>query len=386
VRYMDSPPDLAGTASRLFLGVQIQCAQCHDHKTEKWKMSDFQGFTASFIQTRAQLFYPDDKDKKGIRPFNVEDIERPRRKAKGMDLTDYKNATPRALDGSDLSTSGKPRAALAAWITDKQNPWFARAVVNRMWGKLLGRGFFEPIDDVRESNPPVVPDLLDTLAKDFVASGYDLKHLLRLIANTEAYQLAARPKAQLPTWGTAVDTGKTQTQSEKSADANAVRTRHDEDALWAYFHMDRLGPDELLDSLAQATSFNRALEKGATANVDQVRANLRKQFAFLFDVDEEADHHDEFDGTITQALWMINGTTLNRSAQIAPGSALAEVLAKPGKDAPKIRALYMRTLSRPPTSEEMDHWVKFVNANPMRPAYEDLLWALLNSSEFLFNH
>ncbi|WP_394822632.1 DUF1549 domain-containing protein [Pendulispora albinea] len=384
VRYMDNPADLAGTASRLFLGVQIQCAQCHDHKTEKWRMSDFQAFTASFMQTRAQLFYPQDKDKKGTRPFDVEDVEKPRRKAKGMDLTDYKNAVPRALDGTELAASGRPRAALAAWITAKRNPWFARAVVNRMWAKLLGRGFFEPIDDIRESNPPAVPGLLDALAQDFVASGYDLKHLLRLVANTEAYQLAARPKAQLPTWGAPVERGSAPAGDERGAAEGAAQVRRDEDALWSYFHMDRLGPDELLDSLAQATGDKSLLEKGAGG--DQIRAGLRKQFAFLFDVDEEADHHDEFDGTIAQALWMINGNVLNRSVQVAPGSALAEVIGKPGRDEAKIRALYMRTLSRPPTAEETEHWVKFVNANPMRQAYEDLLWALLNSSEFLFNH
>jgi len=396
LRYMDSPPDLAGTASRLFLGVQIQCAQCHDHKTEKWKTSDFQGFTASFMQTRGQLFYPEDKDKKGPRPFDVEDLDKPRRAAKQMDIAEYKTAIPRALDGTDLSKGGKPRAALATWITAKDNPWFARAIVNRMWGNMLGRGFSEPIDDVRESNPPVMPDLLAKLAGDFVASGYDLRHLLRLIANTEAYQLAPRPKAQRPTWGAAVDKGKSKRAEEKPDSSKAEPPHHDDDVLWGYFHMDRLGPDELLDSLAQATGFDRVFEKGPRAgrgdpaadqgNVEQIRAGLRKQFAFLFDVDEEADHHDEFDGTIAQALWMINGNVLNRSVQSAPGNAVGEVMAMPGKDDKKIRALYMRTLSRPPTGEESAHWMKFVSAHPMRQAYEDLLWALLNSSEFLFNH
>ncbi|WP_394837170.1 DUF1549 and DUF1553 domain-containing protein [Pendulispora rubella] len=364
LRYMDNPPDLAGTTSRLFLGVRIQCAQCHDHKTEKWTMSDFQGFTASFLRTRAQLFYTDDKDKKGLRAYDVEDLERspegrltrPRRAAKRMDIAEYKSAAPRALDGTDLLSGGsKPRTALAEWITRKDNPWFARAIVNRVWGVMLGRGFSEPVDDLRESNPPAMKDLLDTLASDFVTSGYDLKHLLRLIANAESYQLAARPKGQ-----------------------------RGDGALWSYFHMDQLGPDELLDSLVRATGLPR--EK------------VERQFTFLFDVDEEDDHDDEFDGTITQALWLMNGKVMQRSIQIAPGSALAQVLSKPGGDEGKIRALYMRTLSRPPTDAETAHWVGFLKpprpgpppagegADTVRRRYEDLLWVLLNSSEFLFNH
>ncbi|WP_394847682.1 DUF1549 and DUF1553 domain-containing protein [Pendulispora brunnea] len=344
LRYMDNPPDLAGTTSRLFLGVRIQCAQCHDHKTEKWTMSDFQGFTASFLSTRARLFYADDKDKKGLRAYDVEDLDRPRRAAKRMDIAEYKSAAPRALDGTDLLSGGsKPRTALAEWITRKDNPWFARAIVNRMWGVMLGRGFSEPVDDLRESNPPAMKDLLDTLASDFVASGYDLKHLLRLMANTEAYQLTARPRGQ-----------------------------RGDGAAWSYYHMEQLGPDELLDSLIRATGLPR--EKA------------ERQFSFLFDVDEEDDHDDEFDGTITQALWLMNGKVMQRSIQIAPGSALAQVLSKPGGDEGKIRALYMRTVSRPPTDEETTHWVTFLKGQPVRQGYEDLLWVLLNSSEFLFNH
>src|SRR5262249_33647457 len=148
------------------------------------------------------------KDKKGMRPYDVEDLDRPRRAAKNMDIAEYKSAAPRALDGTDLLSGGRPRTALAEWITRKDNPWFARAIVNRMWGVMLGRGFSEPVDDLRESNPPMMQDLLDALARDFVASGYDLKHLVRLIANAEVYQVAAR--------------------------SNGPRG---DGALWSYFHL-----------------------------------------------------------------------------------------------------------------------------------------------------
>ena len=412
VRSADSLPDLSGTTSRLFLGVQIQCAQCHDHKTEKWKMTDFQSFEQCFTRTRAQ---PIDKGKvMGVRRVEVEDIGHPVRPPKRMDMPDLANQPARALDGTDFSASPAPREALARWITAKQNPWFAREIVNRMWEQLLGRGFFEPVDDSRESNPPLLGDLLQRMAADFVTSGYDLKHLLRLIASTEAYQRASAPGAQ----GTDAD-----------------------EKLWAHFQIQRLGPDELLDSLNQATNFDRLLEKSAGENIEVVRFGIRRQFAFLFDVDDESDHHDEFDGTITQALMLMNGGIVNRAAGAGPiGTGLAEVLAaRGGGDADRVRALYLRTLSREPTKEESAHWVEFVNTprafvvtapppppppppaqpaakgvkpprrdvlqrleqrmekrtppspppgggDPKRQAYEDLFWALLNSSEFQFNH
>jgi hypothetical protein len=365
LRYSDNPADLAGTTSRIFLGVQIQCAQCHDHKTEKWTMADFQHFTAAFTRTRAQAI---DEKMKGVRPLEVKDIELPPRAAKKMGMNDMRDATPQALDGTDLSKGAPPRVNLARWMTGKQNPWFAKAITNRIWAHMLGRGFSEPIDDFRESNPSTLPELHQRIAADFVASNYDLKHLLRLIANSDAYQ-----RASIPT-------------DDKQRN----------EAMWSRFPLKRLGPDELLDSLLQATRYDRVLERGA--NVEQMRQNLRRQFAFLFDVDEETDHGGEFDGTITQALMTMNGNLFNKSAQAIPGVALSEILAGPGDDAAKIRALYLRTLSRPPTSEETAYYVAFVRktrglnatnkATPKEKAasYEDLFWALLNSSEFLFNH
>lgn len=414
VRYSDSLPDLSGTTSRLFLGVQIQCAQCHDHKTEKWKMGDFRSFEQCFTKTRARQL---DKGKvMGVRRFEVEDVKTRFKPNKRMDAPDLGDAPPRAIDGTDFSSAADPREALARWITSKQNPWFAREIANRMWAQMLGRGFFEPVDDSRESNPPIMPELLQKIADDFVASGFDLKHLVRLIANTEVYQRAASPG----TAGTDTD-----------------------EKLWAHFQIQRLGPDELLDSLAAATGFDTLLEKSAGENIEVVRFGMRRQFAFLFDVDEESDHHDEFDGTITQALMLMNGGILNRAVGAFPkGTALAQVLAtRAGGDEAKVRSLYLRSVSREPTADETKTWVEYVDAprtfvttpppamppiaapagkgagprgpgqkayqkieqrleqraaaapasgggggDPKQQAYEDLFWALLNSSEFEFNH
>ncbi|MEO6572217.1 MAG: DUF1549 and DUF1553 domain-containing protein [Polyangiaceae bacterium] len=403
LRYADAPMDMSGTASRIFLGVQIQCAQCHDHKTEKWKTTDFESFTSCFLRTKAA---PVDRGKvMGVRRVDVVDVARTIKLPKQMEMPSLTNATPKALDGTDFSASPNRREALARWITAPQNPYFSQAIVNRMWAQFLGRGFADPVDDFRDSNPPILPDLLKRVSADFVASGYDLKHLIRVMTATEAYQLAPGPS---------------------STDGNM------DERLWAHFQITRLGPDELLDALVTATKLEPILERIAGDNLDQLRFQMRRQFAFLFDVDEESDHHDEFDGTITQALLLLNGRLVNGGATAFPGTALTEVLATPGGDEEKIRGLYLRTLSRDPRADEVTKWTAFVNAprdvvtpasatapavpagknggkkqnggghdplnrldnrmkaggsaDPKKQAYEDLFWALLNSSEFVFNH
>jgi hypothetical protein len=405
LKYAQAPADLSGSASKLFLGVQIQCAQCHDHKTEKWKQEDFRRLTACFMEARP---VPLDQGKvMGIRRVDLRDVYRPFVGGKRLmaGRSEYLNSPPTALDGTDFSNSPNRRQALAAWMTAPQNPWFAQAIVNRMWSHFVGRGFVEPIDDFRPSNPGVLPDLLKGLADDFVANGYDLKQLIRTICATQVYQLSAAPA--------------------KGADAD--------NALWARYRLKPMGPDELLNSLVTATDLQPILERIAGDNLEGLKFRMRQQFSFLFDVDEEFDQKD-FEGTIPQALMLLNGNLVNRAATPIPGTAMADVLALPGGDADKIEALYLRTLSRKPTATEIKRWTAFVNAprdiittgtalpprllrgtlaqnkamrrnggyDPLarvgnrvltaptltakQQAYEDLFWALLNSSEFLFNH
>jgi hypothetical protein len=409
LRYQNSPADLTGAASRVFLGVQIQCAQCHDHKTEKWKTADFQHLAACFLQTKVERI---DRDGK-LRRVELVDLDRvprggPRRAAAMAGLRD---ASPAALDGTDFSSSPNRRAALATWMTSPQNPWFARAFVNRIWATMLGRGFVDPVDDLRESNPPVAPELFTKLTDDFVAHGYDLKRLLSLITATEAYQRASAPPRSA--------------EPQKSAA---------ESRLWARFRPSPMGPDELVDSLVAATKIEPLLERSAGGELERIKIQVRKQFSYLFDVDEEQADDDQFDGTIPQALMLLNGRLTNAGSSAVPGAALAEILAMPGDDAARVEALYLRTLSRRPTAQELEKGVAFVTApraaatpgpppdrparrgkgkraggkggkkagndplerldkrarppagDPRKQAYEDLFWALLNSSEFIFNH
>jgi hypothetical protein len=389
LRFEQSPQDLAGNASRIFLGVQIQCAQCHDHKTEKWKQDDFRRFSSAFLHARVE---PIDKGKPmgNVKRVELADFAKvPPRFAKNPELSPIAQAKATALDGTDLEKGEGTRKALAAWMTSRENPWFAKAIVNRMWGHFLGRGFVDPVDDMRASNPAVMPELLDRLAADFVAHDYDLKHLIRTICATEAYNLAASASAK----------------------------PDPENKLWGRFHLVPLGPEELMNALLRATKLEDAAKKAGIQNLDALRVQLVKQYAFLFDVDEESDAPD-YSGTVTQALSLLNGQLVGQGSRALPGSALDDVLAKKDlDDGARIDELTMRILSRKPTPDERARWVNYVQvasktppatvpppkkggpgqgplarlgaraaSDPRRAAYEDLVWAWLNSSEFTFNH
>ena len=402
LRYDQTPQDMAGAASRELLGVQIQCAQCHDHKTEKWTQRDFQSFANAF--TRTQLVRLDDAKMRGqVKRVEVRDLDHPApRFAKTGDLEPVLRATPAALDGTDLSTAGNVRAAMAAWMTSPTNPWFSHAIVNRMWGHFLGRGFVDPLDDLRPSNPATAPELFDALAADFAAGGHNLKRLVRIIVGSEAYALSAAPISP--------ETGKADPE---------VR-------LWERFRLTPLAPEELLDALVVATRLDAVLERTPKLDLAQVRFRVQQRYGFLFDVDEESDASD-YEGTIAQALALLNGSVVATGDSTLPGGAVEEVLAMPGGDGPKVEALYLRALSRLPTTAETAQWTRFVadaerdrdaargavpsqsragasgrkQPDPLQRlenragkqrddararAFEDVLWALLNSSEFAFNH
>jgi hypothetical protein len=391
LKYANTPQDLAGSAAKTFLGVQIQCAQCHDHKTEKWKQTDFEKFANCFTRTR--LVKIDTGPAMGnVRRVELRDLDRPApRFRKNEDTRDILPAKPTTLEGGDLSQSKEVRAAIAAWFVDAKNPWFAEEIVNRMWGHMIGRGFVDPVDDIRPSNPATMQPLLDRLAADFVAHKYDLRYLIREIAATEVYQLSASP---------------TPNPREK------LEAEH---KLWARFRMAPLGPEELIASVLRATDLEEAVRRNPRLDMDKIRLQLAKSYGFLFDVDEEFDH-DSFDGTITQALTLLNGAFVGGGASDLPGGALSAVMAAPGDDASKIAQLYLRTVSRPPTSDEIAFWQKYVadtqaappgaprpkpkgdaleklamrgaagSRDPRTQAFEDMFWALINSSEFVFNH
>jgi hypothetical protein len=384
LKYAQNPQDLTGKYARVFLGVHIQCAQCHDHPSEKWTQEDFRRLAACFARSGPQQI--DTGKVMGIRRVRLLDAEKPVVGGPpSSELRAIATAVPRALDGTDFASAGSRRVALADWTV--HNRGFSRALVNRYWAYFLGRGFVEPIDDFRRSNPTTLPAALDRLADDFAANEYDLKYLIRVICTTRAYQLSAGGR---------------------------------DNRLWADYRLRPLGPEELLEAVAAATDLEAILRRVGGGGLDALPGQLRNLVTFLFDVDEELDP-DEFAGTIPQALMLINGTLINYGVSARPGSALAEVLAMPVGDEQKIEALYVRALSRRPTAAELKRWTAFVSAprervldvapspapstakgndplariaarmkpypaGPREQAYEDMFWALLNSSEFMFRH
>ncbi len=390
VRFAKSPADLAGTTSKAFLGVQIQCAQCHDHKSESWTQDDFRGFASSLLHVQAK---PIEREKGRMSVFELGDADRlPRRMLRDEALSKIADTDPRALDGTDLGSGADARDALAQWMTSKENPYFARAMANRVWGELIGQGLTEPVDDMRASNPPVLPEVLDALAARFVKTGFDLDDLYRTVALTRAYARGVTPGK-----GTA------------------------RDALFSRADLRPLSSDALLDSYFAATDMDDVLDAKAPARAAVLKAQIRRRLGFVFEEDSESNGAT-FDGTMQQALFEMNGPLTAAATGFSEGSAIARAV-RGRADAAAVDELWMRTLGRHPTTEEAARALAFVTApTPAEPeeeavtrpatiggggkgkgkrggalppavvrssaksdrerAYEDLFWALLNSSEF----
>jgi hypothetical protein len=274
-----------------------------------------------------------------------------------------KRVPPRFFQGEEpnVSSSEPLRPVLAKWLTAADNPFFARAMVNRTWAQFFGRGFVNPIDDMHKDNVPSHPELLQLLSRQFVASGYDLKFLIRAICNSQAYQRTSRPTA----------------------------ANEDDSALFSHMTIKVLTPEQLYDSLAVVIGTgDRPVggrgKKGAKPAQQAKRGPVgaRAQFVAFFGTEDGADP-TEYQAGIPQALRLMN------SPQLSNGAALLNQAAR-GNPPPArvIEQLYLATLSRRPTAAETARLTAYVgkHATEMRKAYGDILWALLNSSEFALNH
>ena len=379
LQFKNNVENLTGKTSRAFLGIQIQCAQCHDHKTEAWTMDQFRGLAASFIQTRG---VPVEKRDKGeMRVLEVKDTPRAKLGPKATEgMRAIAKVAPRALDGTAFPNDSR-RKALADWITAKNNPTFAKAFVNRVWAQLLGSGFIEPVDDFRPGNKPILPELLDALADGFVAANYDIRGVYRTVCLSDAYQRSAGPDAK----------------------------------LWSSFAMRPVPAVVLFDVIVNAAGLQPIIEDVLGERAELARARTRQQFVLMLDVDEDAGTHS-FEGGIPHALLLANGVVSRVAARAVEGGTLLELLRSADSDEAKIDKLYLRTLSRHPTAEEVTQWKQYLDEAPnagrdssmpkrkgdalanldkrlgskarnaRERAYEDMFWALLNSSEMAFQH
>jgi hypothetical protein len=352
-----TPADWAETTSQLFLGVRMQCAKCHHHPFEKWSQDDYYGLAAFFARLgtkRSQEF--------GL--FGLEQVVY--LKSAGEQTHPRKGGVvpPHPLDGPVMNDPIDRRVKLAEWVTSRDNPFFARNLVNRFWGYAMGRGLVEPLDDMRATNPASNPELLDALAKDFADHQFDLKHLLRTILNSRAYQLSS-----VPTPGNA-------------ADAANVH--------YARFTVRRLTAEELADAIDFATG-TREKYAGLPLGTRAIQLPDSRVKSFLLDVFGRPSRQIvcECERTtqpnIAQALHLLNGDFLTK--KIAAPAGRIDALFKAKKPLPEVvDELYLVTLSRPPRAEELARSLEWIRQAPTpREGAQDLLWALLNSREFLFN-
>ena len=496
-QFEDSKEDMAGHFAKVFLGVQIQCAQCHDHPFEKWTRNDFYGMAAFFARARRtqipEALYPallegklrradqvltqmegvkaEEREPTSGRYKNIQEaLERynQRLASAASDPLYYRPPTLVDGDGNPLMTmeaaptmggammmgGDKPAAAkpkrnqnlmyegergdlemppavsedpakhkkgairprfltgeilpgqdqglnrrevLALWMTAPENPFFARAMVNRVWAKLMGRGLVEPVDNVTNPNDPTHAPLLEGLASWFVQHKYDLRALVRLIVSTQAYRRSC------------------QTTAENAKDQ----------ALYSHGLVRPLEPEQVLAAVLEATGLAHTFKSGQSKQFEDLRKNFTRQFVHQFQVDEPGESA-KFHGTISQALFTMNSQVFARSTRGIAGSVIADLKTLPETHA-RIRALTLRVLSREPTPQEdrvlsdyVDRkildgtWgqnapqraagpkpaspqaaslapkgivvVDGLHPDAMWRAYEDVLWGMLASAEFQNNH
>ena len=377
LRYNRSPVSLTSHTSRLFLGLPMQCAECHDHKTEAWFQEDFYGIAAFFtgiesepkgnIQTVNMIGDPRQMNNYHITDKPKESIWVDRLKSEVF---------PRFLDGTEYNGSiVKKRKALAQWMTDKSNPYFSRAIVNRIWKHFMGQAFVEPLDGFGEENLPTNPALLDWLAKDFVIHGYDLQHLMRTILNSEAYQ--------------------------RTSETN--ESNKDDERYYSHAYVKPLSAEQFFYSMLQATGYERLQQvkmegskkrggkdrRSMLRQLERMKSQHLKKFLYLLN-NGEMEEIEAFNGTVPQALMMINGGIVNDSASREErGSFMNYVLAKWREPRERMEYIYLNVLSRLPTAKEETYFQRYLDQSlyaDKNLAYEDLYWVLLNSAEFSLNH
>lgn len=359
------PKEQIEDVAQLFLGVRMQCAQCHHHPFERWSQDDYYSFTAFFSRI-------------GRKPTGIQGedmIYHKRGIAEAKNVKSGALLRPAALgtDIPEIAPDTDPRLLLADWMGTKDNPFFAKSLVNRYWKHFFKRGLIEPEDDIRDTNPPTNPELLAALEKHFIDSGFDLKALVGVIVRSRTYQLSSEPNEH-----------------------NLIDTQN-----FSRFQPRRLQAEVLLDSIDQltgsATSF--ADLPAGTRAVALPDNSYNKSSAFLQvfgrpDGASVCECERVTSPSLAQSLHLMNGSDIR--SKLSGGSGRAAALAKDKRpDNEKIRELYLAAFARAPRDAELKTALAYLkepisdaNGNGIsdRHKFEDLLWALINTKEFLFNH
>ena len=356
-------PATAKTA-RIFLGVQVQCTQCHNHPFNDWKQDQFWQFNSFFQQVRRRNHRDEATGDFLFAELVDDELEGPvffERRSGVMQV-----AYPQFIDGTKVEPGAevRRRTELAKLVTDPSRPYLAQAIVNRTWAHFFGYAFTRPIDDMGPHNPPSNPQLLEHLAGAFVEAKFDLKQLMRWITTSDAYQLSSRSHPR-----------------NKADDPESGAT-----PLFSRVYPRQMTAEQLYASLITATQAHRVGRETSEAAETQRQQWLR-QFVVAFGTDEN-DEASTFNGTIPQALMMMNGELMNRAVSGDDGGFLAAVVNEQTDAKKKIRKLYLATLCRPPSRSEIKAANRLYQASggDVMAALQDIYWALLNSNEFIINH
>ncbi len=343
---------LSENVVQVFMGIRVQCAQCHNHPFDRWTQNDYYSFAAFF----AQIGRKQAEDYRETIIFNSGggEVNHP---------VGGRAMPPKFLGGEVPDVNGKDRrVVLAKWLASSQNPWFATSFANRVWAHFLGVGIVEPVDDFRVSNPASNPELLEALGQHFTATKYNLKALVRDICNSRTYQRTTH-----------------RNQTNESDEKN-----------FAHALVRRIKAESLLDTITAVTDTKdkfSGLPVGARA-VQIADGTSSTYFLKTFGRatrETPCSCEVKMEPTLSQALHLLNGDTVN--AKIQQGGLIPKLLKDKKTPEERITELYMRCFSRKPTNEELGTLTGILKGNPDRnQALSDMFWALLNSREFLFNH
>jgi len=356
------PKPLAADFSQLFLGVQIQCAECHNHPFDRWTMDDYYGFVSFFTGMRY---------KPGVEPKEKRIYWDTASGGAAIHPVDGKRRPAKTLGTVEpVAIEGDPRPALAAWLTAPDNEIFSQNLANRIWAQFLGRGLVEPVDDMRVSNPPTNAPLMDALANRLVELKFDLRAFVRDICNSRVYQLSGKPTP-----------------------SNAGDTRQ-----FSHAHLRRLRADVLLDSVVVVTGVPRKLPNwpAGTKAIDfhprssggTEGPNTGDPFFSTFGRSTRGTIcacETKSNPTLSQAMHLAVGDTVGD--RLTNGGVVKSLMEKTSSPEEIITALFIRTLSRKPTAAELAGFTEMVAGAEKGPAvYEDIFSSLFSSTEFMFNH
>jgi hypothetical protein len=360
-RDVDSTEEQVEDTAQLFLGLRIQCARCHHHPFEKWSQDDYYGMAAFYGRVGKKAIPNVAGTMRDKRVFHNEGVATASNPRTGKALKPTGLGTP----AYEIAADSDPRVKLADWMSDPKNPFFAKSLVNRYWKHFFSRGIVEPEDDMRETNPPANPELLNALSDHFIKSGFDMKELIRTICRSRTYQLSALPNEH--------------NASDKQNFSRYYPRRLSAEVLYDAFHV------------VTETSENFGGMPAGTKAMQLVDSSSATYFLQVFGQpkgDTACECERSMDANLAQSLHLLNGREIqDKIARDGARTAkLAADTARPDEE--RVKELYRWVFAREPNAEELEVAIAYIkkHSDNVRRGYEDVVWALINTKEFQFNH